>query len=314
MSRPESSLLKPLVGLSVLVVAMVVVRAIADALGVKAPWYLLHELTVMLVPMLWLLVRVYPRLDDSSRVGFVVTSGLFISLSAIAELLAIGARYWSFYEGFDPLSGLDLGAIPLEEFLSYPLLLNLPILWFLELSRARPDEPVLGPARAAGLTKVFKRASAAAFVAALGFIALALAGPATPLDVTTPAFVDAAGAVRYAAGPKQYGWTIVQLLGWAGTFALGAAVAHRLRWRTVLIVVATYFPFALFVELLACGRGWWVWNSQQTLGVFAWVLPVESFSMYLTGALMPVFCFEWLRGLWAEAPEARGLSLTPRPS
>lgn len=314
MSRPESSLLKPLVGLSVLVVAMVVARAIADALGVKAPWYLLHELTVMLVPMLWLLVRVYPRLDDSSRVGFVVTSGLFISLSAIAELLAIGARYWSFYEGFDPLSGLDLGAIPLEEFLSYPLLLNLPILWFLELSRARPDEPVLGPARAAGLTKAFKRASAAAFVAALGFIALALAGPATPLDVTTPAFVDAAGAVRYAAGPKQYGWTIVQLLGWAGTFALGAAVAHRLRWRTVLIVVATYFPFALFVELLACGRGWWVWNSQQTLGVFAWVLPVESFSMYLTGALMPVFCFEWLRGLWAEAPEARGLSLTPRPS
>lgn len=308
MNRTETAVLKPLIGLSLLVVVMVLARAIADAAGLKAPWYLLHELTVMLVPMVWLLARVYPRLDESNRMGFIVTSGGFIALSAIAELLAIAARYWCFYEGFDPLSGLTLGAIPLEEFLSYPLLLNIPILWFLELSQARPDEPVLGEARAVGLVRFFKRASVVAFVLAGVFVALALLAAPVPLDVTTPAFVDAAGAVRYSAGPKQYGWTIVQLLGWGGTFALGAAVAHRLRWRTVLIVVATYFPFALFVELLACGRGWWVWNSQQTLGLYAWVLPVESFSMYLTGALMPVFCFEWLRGVWAEEPGAKGLS------
>jgi hypothetical protein len=308
MNHPESVVLKPLISVSLLGVVMVFARAVADAAGLKLPWYLLHELTVMLVPVIWLLARVYPRLDESNRLGLIVTSAGFIALSAIAELVAIAARYWCFYEGFDPLSGLTLGAIPLEEFLSYPLLLSLPILWFLELSHSRPNEPLLGEARAQSLVKLFKRASAGALVLAGLFIVLGLRAAPVPLDVATPAFVDAAGAVRYSAGAKHYGWTIVQLLGWAGTFALGAAVAHRLRWRTVLIVVATYFPFALFVELLACGRGWWVWNSQQTLGVFAWVLPVESFSMYLTGALMPVFCFEWLRGVWAEAPAAKGLS------
>ncbi len=298
----RSPLLKPLIGISVLMLVMVVARAVVSALGLKAPWYLLHELTVMLVPMLWLLVRVVPRLDESQRIGFVVTSGLFISASAVAELLAIQSRYWWFYEGNDPLSGLDLGAIPLEEFLSYPMLLNVPVLWFLELSQSRPDEAVLGDARASAVVRFCKRAALVALAAAGGLIVLALTSSSVPVDVTTPAFVDAAGAVRYTAGPKQYGWTIVQALGWAGTFWLGAAVAHRVRWKTLLIVVATYFPFALFVELLACGRGWWVWNSQQTLGVFAWVLPIESFSMYVTGALMPVLCFEWLKGLWANAP------------
>ena len=298
----RSPLLKPLVGISVLMLVMVVARAVVSALGLKAPWYLLHELTVMLVPMLWLLVRVVPRLDESQRIGFVVTSGLFISASAVAELLAIQSRYWWFYEGNDPLSGLDLGAIPLEEFLSYPMLLNVPVLWFLELSQSRPDEAVLGEARASAVVRFCKRAALVALGAAAVLIVLALTSSAVPVDVTTPAFVDAAGAVRYSAGPKQYGWTIVQALGWAGTFWLGAAVAHRVRWKTLLIVVATYFPFALFVELLACGRGWWVWNSQQTLGVFAWVLPIESFSMYVTGALMPVLCVEWLKGLWANAP------------
>lgn len=308
MTKSTSELLRPLIGLSVLMLLLVGAREGADALGLKAPWYLLHELTVLLVPMLWLLLRVFPRLDESNRIGFVVTSGLFISASAIAELLAIQYRYWWFYEGQDPLSGLELGAIPLEEFLSYPMLLNVPVLWFLELSFSRTDEPVLGEARAAPLVRFFKRASAVAFVLALGLIGVALTASGSGVDVVTQAFVDGAGAIRYSAGPKHFGWTIVQLLGWAGTFALGAAVAHRIRWRTVFIVAATYFPFAFFFELLACGRGWWVWNGQQTLGVFAWVLPVESFSMYLTGALMPVFCFEWLRGLWAEAPRTAALA------
>jgi hypothetical protein len=304
---PQTTLLRPLIALSLLVIAMVVARTIADAMGLEAPWYLLHELTIMAVPMAWLLWRVFPRLGESDRIGFVVTSGLFITASAIAELLAIQHRYWWFFEGNDALSGLTLGAIPLEEFISYPLLLNVPMLWFLELSLARPDEPVLGEARAAPLARWLRRAAVGALVVAGAFIALAVSNPGVT-DVTTGAFVDAAGAVRYSAGPKQYGWTIVQALGWAGTFALGAAVAHRLRWRTVLIVAATYFPFALFVELLACGRGWWVWNAQQTVGLFVWVLPIESFSMYLTGALMPVFCFEWLRGLWADEPRTAALS------
>jgi hypothetical protein len=308
MNRSTQPFLKPLIAVSLLMIGMVTARTVAEAFHLKAPWYLLHELTVMLIPMGWLLWRVFPRLQESDRIGFVVTSGLFITASAIAELLAIQNRYWWFFEGNDSLSGLDLGAIPLEEFISYPMLLNVPVLWFLELSLQRPNEPVLGEARSRGLVRWLKAASALAFAGALALIGVAMVFGRGPIDVVTQPVVDAAGAVRYTAGPKQFGWTIVQLLGWAGAFALAAQVAHRVRWRTILIVTATFFPYAFFVELLACGRGWWVWNSQQTLGLFAWVLPVESFSMYLSGALMPVLCFEWLRGLWVDAPRTASLS------
>jgi len=303
-----TALLRPLCLLAGLMLVMVGLREVADALGLHAPWYLLHELTVLLLPMLFLLVKVFPGLTESERVSFVVTSGLFIGASAIAELVAIQQRYWWFSQTFDPLSGLDLGAIPLEEFLSYPMLLNLPTLWFLWLARAQPPEALLGEARAVVLERWLQRGAGLCLVLAGVLVGLVLLGPGGRVDPSVEAVVDAAGAIRYSAGPRQYGWTLVQLLGWAGTLWLAGAVAHRLRWRVLLIVVATYFPFALFFELLACGRGWWVWNSQQTLGLFAWVLPIESFSMYLTGALMPVLCFEWLRGVWVGDSAASALS------
>lgn len=290
----DLTMLKRLAQLAGLILVMIVARRVADAFGVQAPWYLLHELVVLLIPMGWLLLDVFPRLAPGQRIAFVITSGLFIGQSAIAELLAIEHRYWGFYTQLDPLSGFDLGAIPVEEFLSYPMLLNIPILWYLWLGRVFTHEQVLGAQRHASVAKWLKRAAWGALAGAVFFVGLAVAGvgDAAPIDAVPGP--DAMGAIRFAAGPRNYGWTIVQLLGWAGTFAVGAKVAHRLQWKRLLVMVLTYFPFALFFELLACGRGWWVWNTQQAIGATAWVLPVESFSMYLTGALFPTLCFEWL--------------------
>ncbi len=301
----DVTMLKRLGTLAGLILFMVVARFCCDAAGIKAPWYLLHEGVVLLVPMAWLLFDVYPKLQPAQRIAFVITSGLFISLSAIAELMAIERRYWGFYTGLDPLSGFDLGAIPVEEFLSYPMLLNIPILWYLWLGRVFGEgQRLAGPQRARVETWL-GRAAWASLAAAAGFIVLALLdlGTAAPADaVPTP---DAMGAIRFAAGPRQYGWTIVQLLGWAGTFGVAAKIAHRLQWKRLLVLALTYFPFALFFELLACGRGWWVWNTQQAIGFTAWVLPIESFSMYLTGALFPTLCFEWLVPACTPHPVAR---------
>lgn len=291
---PDITMLKRLSQLAGLILIMVLARRIADAFGVKAPWYLLHELVVLFIPMAWLLKSAFPSLSPARRIAFVLTSGLFISQSAIAELLAIEHRYWGFYTGLDPLSGFDLGAIPVEEFLSYPMLLNIPILWYLWLGRVFPEGQTLDTGRRLIVSRWLKRGAWASLAAAIGFVVLAVMGigDSAPLDAVPGP--DAMGAIRFAAGPRQYGWTIVQLLGWSGTFAVAAQVAHRLQWKRIMVVVLTYFPFALFFELLACGRGWWVWNTQQAVGATAWVLPIESFSMYLTGALFPTLCFEWL--------------------
>lgn len=290
----DVTMLKRLGALAGLILVMIVARRIADAFGVQAPWYLLHEIVVLLIPMAWLLNEVYPRLDSARRVAFIITSGLFIGQSAIAELLAIEHHYWGFYTRLDPLSGFDLGAIPVEEFLSYPMLLNIPILWYLWLGRVFPRPQELTKSSHVVVHRWLVRLAWASVAGAVFFVGLAVAGIGdVQPDDAVPGF-DAMGAIRYAAGPRQYGWTIVQLLGWAGTFSVAAKIAHRLQWKRLLVVALTYFPFALFFELLACGRGWWVWNTQQSIGVTAWVLPVESFSMYLTGALFPTLCFEWL--------------------
>ncbi len=289
---PHGALLGRLIGLSLLMLGMIALRWGLAALGRTGPWYLLHELVVLLVPMAFLLVEVWGRLAPNERLAFVATSGLFISLSAVAEMIAIEQRYWWFFTELDPLSGFDLGAIPAEEFLSYPLLLNLPVLWYLWLRRVLPGLAT-GVAPSA-------RVRSALFVAAglCGVAALVLMGLAWrnfgPIDRVTQPFVDVAGAVRYVAGPKQYGWTIVQLLGWVGLLVVATKAWPSVHPGRLFLMTVTYFPFALFFELLACGRGWWVWNAQQTLGVFTWVLPIESFSMYLTGALFPTLTFELL--------------------
>ncbi len=305
-------MLKRLCQLAGLILTMVLARHLADLMGLKAPWYLLHEGALLLVPMVWLLRQVLPTLEPARRVAFVVTSGLFISLSAIAELLAIEHRYWGFYTGLDPLSGLDLGAIPIEEFLSYPMLLNLPVLWYLWLKQVLPgDRPVQNPALAA---LWLKRGAWLSALLAAGFIVLAIIGVDDAQPLTNVPGPDAVGAIRFAAGPRQFGWTIVQLLGWSGLLSAAARAVSRLKPKRLAIMVLTYFPFALFFELLACGRGWWVWNTQQALGFTAWVLPVESFSMYLTGALFPTVVFELLVPIFASSTAPRELLALPKES
>lgn len=305
-AAPESSradpgvkLLTRLAGLAGLVLVMLFARSVCDRLHVKAPWYLLHEVVLMGVPMAVLLFEVYPKLSKGSKLSFIATSATFISSSAIAEIIAIQNRYWWFYTGNDPLSGLELGTVPLEEFLSYPMLLNLPVLFYLWLgAHFGPEQPVALTASTQRTLKAFALAMAG-FGGYCLYRALTVHTPS--LDLATLPAPDAAGAIRFTAGPKQLGWTLVQALGWAGTLMLMVKAHARTAMRRLGFVAACYFAYSFFVELLACGRGWWVWNTEQTLGVFALVLPVESFSMYLTGALMPVLFFELIRPAFSTA-------------
>jgi hypothetical protein len=290
---PGVKLLTRLAALAGLVLVMLALRSFCDRAGIHAPWYLIHELVLMGLPMAWLLFDVYPKLSNGSKLAFIATSATFIGSSAIAELIAIGGRYWWFYTKLDPLSGVELGGVPIEEFLSYPMLLNLPVLFYLWLgTQFGAEKPVAFPT---GTQRGLKLAAlaAAGFAGYCLYRALTVHAPA--LDLSAQPFADAAGAIRYSAGPKQLGWTLVQAFGWAGTLLLLSKAHAQTALRRLAFVAAIYFVYSLFIELLACGRGWWVWNSEQTLGLFALVLPVESFSMYLTGALMPVLFFELIR-------------------
>jgi len=306
--------MKLLRGLSVLTVMMlgvIVLQMYGDRQALHLPWYLLHQIILALVPMVWLLREVLPRLPASGRLAFITTSAFFISTSAVFELIAIHHRYWWFFTDVDTLSGLKIGAVPLEEFIFYPLFLNLPMLFFLWL------EPVVSdPAERADRPTVRKVLYALSGLFALLAGVTVAVGLLTHEPVLDPALspsIGADGALRYAAGPKQCGWTMVQLLGLAGLAFFVARLWTRLPARRTLLTVLAYFPFALFVELMACGRGWWVWNERQVLGAFTWILPVESYSMYLTGALLPPLFYLWI-GPWFSGSDSSATPASPPPT
>jgi hypothetical protein len=295
-------LLSRLSALSLMMLLVMAAQTFGDRAELHLPWYFLHQIVLALIPMTLLIVEVLPRAAPADRLAFIATSAFFIGTSAIAEILAIEHRYWWFFTEKDHLLGVQLGALPIEEFIFYPLFLNLPILFFMWLKTALDDEPARAPNPP--VQKGLKLAAWA--LAALGFVLVVLAvqTDSPPLDTTILPAADAKGALRYAAGPHRRGWTIVQLFGLSGTCTLLATLWPRIPARRLWMTLICYFPFAMFVELMACGRGWWVWNERQVLGVFTWILPVESYSMYITGALLPPLFLEWVRPFFELKPAA----------
>lgn len=287
--------------LASMMLGMVFLEFFADRTGLHLPWYFLLEVVMGVIPMTWLLIEVMPKAKPSERLAFITTSAIFIIAASIAELIAIQSRFWWFYQGLDKLTGLKMGDIPLEEFFFYPLFLNLPVLFYLYLRRympeAAPPKPLGDRAR-----KYVRLAGWVLLAAGAALLVKALFTTTPPLDLTIQPADDGSGAIRYSAGPAQHGWTIVQAFGMSICAFMYAAYADRVGKRRLVLTVALFFVLGFFFELMGCGRGWWVWNEQQVIGIFTWVLPIDSYSMYFTGGLMPILTFEALHPFFVGAP------------
>lgn len=287
--------------LATLTLGTLVLQHLCDVRDLKLPWYFLHTLVMGAVPMVWLLYenRGAPR---QTWLAFITTSSLFIVLSAMAELMAIQWRFWWFYTDIDRLLGIYVGAVPLEEFFFYPLFLNLPMLFYVFLRQQDVIAPGPAPAPTTAGQKVLFNALGGLFVAGgLALLWTAVHTTQPPLDYAVQPAPDASGAIRYDTGPAQHGWTVVQAFGLALVCLLWVRVRERVDVRRLVLSAAVFVVLGFFFELIGCGRGWWVWNHQQVVGIFTWVLPVDSYSMYLTGGLLPILALEGLRPLFATA-------------
>lgn len=291
--------------LASMMLGMVFLEFIADKTGLELPWYFILEVVIGVIPMTWLLLEVMPKAQRSERLAFITTSAIFIIASSVAELIAIQSRFWWFYQKLDKLTGLKMGDIPLEEFFFYPLFLNLPVLFYLYLRRYT-DEPS-PPTPMSERTKKYLRIAGWVLIATgAALFVKALFTTQPPLDLSIEPRDDGSGAIRYSAGPAQHGWTIVQAFGMGICLFMYAAFADRVGKRRLLLTVSLFFVLGFFFELMGCGRGWWVWNEQQVIGIFTWVLPIDSYSMYFTGGLMPILTFEALHPFFATAPDNEG--------
>lgn len=268
-------------------------QTVGDARGWTLPWYFLHEIAILAPLTAFLLGQEWRHLRSGQQVALLATLGGFEALSAIMEIVAIHHRFWWFPEVTDRFVGAAIGGIPVEEFLYYPLILAIPPLSYRYWARALPDargrsDRWVAPVVALGVGFL---------LAGVGLLAM-MPFQEGVLDPQVLPVRDAQGAFRYATGPAMRGWSVVQLLSMALVCGLVVALRRHLHARALLAQLATFFPLCVYLELMAIGRGWWTWNSQQVLGPFTWVLPLDSYLMYLTGSLMPVLVFVGLEGVF----------------
>ncbi len=80
------------------------------------PVYLLLYLGIFWVPVFIMAAVHWPKMDDLSKKAFWITMGLMLVATTIMEYVYVWLGVWSFSERIDPLVGIWLGSVPIEEF------------------------------------------------------------------------------------------------------------------------------------------------------------------------------------------------------
>ncbi len=266
---------------------------VAGIWGWKMPWYFIFLIVVLFFPNI-LFIAYALRRDPYKRLVVLAQAGISVILMYVAEILAIQYHYWGFLQDWDVLLGLDLGNVPLEEFLFYPLILNLSLYGYLQaksiLKKYRPE--LVTDYRPNG-KRWIGWALVAAFVCAAVIIGCCGSGDVTDRQMTR----DDAGNPVYMEGKQLKAWGVTMMAGMAITiaFVMGATVNGFLDWKAVFFAGCIIYPASMVTELLGIGRGWWVYNDQQLIGFKLYILPVESIFMYGIGCVFPASVYEVLR-------------------
>ena len=264
------------------------------------PGYALFLLLGML-PWTLRLYRLAFRHGRTTAIAVVVQGAVVAGLTYPVHIAATHAAYWTYAMNQDRLLGLRIGGVPFEEYFFYPLTINLAVLaylWLGELMQARrlPELPV-----SRRNVRICLLAIAGVGAALFAWTWVAVRQPGQVVDPAQLLWRGPADP-SFVGGPREAGWALVcfgslacnfLLMAWAETHAL-------LRLRAVLPTTVLFFLICLLVDLLGISRGWWVFNAQQTSGLWVGPLPLENLASYLTGVPLALTVFEGCRRLLGE--------------
>jgi hypothetical protein len=216
-----------------------------------------------------------------------------------AHIVTTLGHNWAYFQDMDLLAGPHLAGVPVEEFLFYPLTINLAVLLYL-LTVDVMKEKKLADFQIDRRTLRASLLGAAAVFFGLGAAFILMRDPSSVAAATQVR--DAFGLPHYAEGPRNFNWTILCMFSVAANLT-GLWIAELytpMTLRAVVPVAVLFLPVCLLIDVLGTTRGWWVFNAQATSGIWIGPVPAEELPMYLTGVMMSISVFEGTRRIFGE--------------
>jgi len=255
--------------------------------------YLLFEACALFPWFAWLFWTGWRR-GPVAGMSLVIQACLVLVLSFPVQILATRRMCWTYFQDKDTLLGPTLGGVPAEEFLFYPLTVNVSVLiylWVCDWLKAHKRAD-LGLSRS--MLNTILVGAAVLFYALAAYVWTLR--DATSVVAATRSW-DASGVAWYAEGPRLYEWTLVCLASAATNLLIFRFGLLRgvLNLRAVLLTAPIFILICVLVDLLGVSRGWWVYNAQQVSRLWIGGIVAESVPMYATGVMLPLSLYGLIR-------------------
>jgi lycopene cyclase domain-containing protein len=286
-------------------------------------YYFASLVGVFFIPSLLLWYYIALHADRWEKTALAVVQIISFFFSVVVEIIGVYLKFWTFFTDKYPLLGINIGDIPVEEFLFY-IGANMQLCFLYLAVSLKCDSMGFTAKRVRSWFSGKKTGSESdadanrkktvliisGIIAILAAVGLALRAKKDHREPEIPEkYRDSRGMPVYKEGVWYPGW----LIAITPFFAIGVvwfrAMIKKINVAAFLISLVLNMTMYILFEYNAIMRGHWVYNEQRLLGLkFAGTMSIELFLVYFTSFLFLVPFFETVRYFFvckAGSPEEK---------
>jgi lycopene cyclase domain-containing protein len=266
---------------------------------------------VFFIPSLLLWYYIQLHADRWEKVSLVVVLAVSFLFSVAIEIIAVYLKFWTFFTDEDPLLGIKIGDIPIEEFIFYfGANMQLCFLYlavslkceslgftpkkFRSLFKKKNDTETTSSSSEVSKKIVLVSGILISILAAIGLIVRAKKNH--PAQEIPKKFRNSRSMPVYIEGVWYPGWLIAIVPFLTLGIIWFKAVIKKINIIAFFVSLILNLTMYILFEYNAIMRGHWVYNEQRLLGWrFAGTIPLEQIILYFVSFLFLVPFFESVR-------------------